>query len=165
MDKKRYDLALDLATQAVKSSPSDFKTWSILVKVYTKLGDFENALLSLNSCPMNSHKEKYSLKRIIPLRGGNKTYICRPQWTLPWMKFPTCKVMKLPTNKETWTHNWAIYLQQTWNLPLPKRTICSRRLSIKLDRKRCWNIVLKCSLWKKNIARTEISLERAPLRV
>lgn len=72
MDKKRYDLALDLATQAVKSSPSDFKTWSILVKVYTKLGDFENALLSLNSCPMNSHKEKYSLKRIIPLRGGNE---------------------------------------------------------------------------------------------
>lgn len=71
MDKKRYDMALHLAKQAVKSSPADFKTWSMLVKVYTKLNDFENALLTLNSCPMNSHKEKYNLRRIVPLRGGN----------------------------------------------------------------------------------------------
>lgn len=69
--KKRYDLALDLAKQAVKSSPSEFNTWAKLVEVYTKLGDFENALLTLNSCPMNSHKEKFSFKRYIPLRGGN----------------------------------------------------------------------------------------------
>ncbi|KAK6201318.1 Chs5p-Arf1p-binding proteins-domain-containing protein [Scheffersomyces amazonensis] len=72
IDKKRYDLALELAKQAVKSSPSDFKTWSTLVKVYTKLGDFENALLTLNSCPMNSHKEKYVLRRVVNLRGGNE---------------------------------------------------------------------------------------------
>lgn len=70
IDKKKYDLALHLAKQAVKSSPSDFKTWSTLVKVYTKLNDFENALLTLNSCPMNSHKEKYVLKRVVPLKGG-----------------------------------------------------------------------------------------------
>lgn len=70
MEKKRFDLALYSAKQAVKSSPSDFKTWSTLVKVYTKLNDFENALLTLNSCPMNSHKEKFMLKRIVPLRGG-----------------------------------------------------------------------------------------------
>ena len=59
IEKKRYDLALHLAKQAVQSSPSDFKTWAALVKVYTKLNDFENALLTLNSCPMNSHKEKF----------------------------------------------------------------------------------------------------------
>lgn len=72
MDKKRYDLALHLSKQAVKSSPSDFKTWASLVKAYTKLNDFENALLTLNSCPMNSHKEKFVLKRCVPLRGGNE---------------------------------------------------------------------------------------------
>lgn len=72
MDKKRYDLALHLSKQAVKSSPSDFKTWASLVRAYTKLNDFENALLTLNSCPMNSHKEKYVLKRCVPLRGGNE---------------------------------------------------------------------------------------------
>lgn len=71
MDKRRYDLALILAKQAVKASPSDFKTWALLVKVYTKLNDFENALLTLNSCPMNSHKEKLTLRRVVPLRGGN----------------------------------------------------------------------------------------------
>lgn len=70
MEKKRFDLALYSAKQAVKSSPSDFKSWSTLVKVYTKLNDFENALMTLNSCPMNSHKEKFMLKRIVPLRGG-----------------------------------------------------------------------------------------------
>lgn len=70
LQKKRVDLALSLAKQAVKSSPSDFKTWAMLVKTYTKLNDFENALLTLNSCPMNSHKEKYVLKRVVPLKGG-----------------------------------------------------------------------------------------------
>lgn len=72
MDKKRYDLALHSAKQAVQSSPSDFKTWALLVQVYTKLNDFENALLTLNSCPMNSHKEKFTLKRIVPLRGNGE---------------------------------------------------------------------------------------------
>lgn len=70
LDKKRTDLALLLAKQAVKLSPLDFKTWAMLVKVYTKIGDFENALLTLNSCPMSSHKEKFLLKRVVPLRGN-----------------------------------------------------------------------------------------------
>lgn len=72
MDKKRYDLALHLARQAVKSSPSDFKVWAVLVKVYTKLNDFENALLTLNSCPMNSHKDVFTLRRVVALRGGGE---------------------------------------------------------------------------------------------
>lgn len=72
VDKGRNDLALELAKQAVKSSPSDFVSWAMLVKVYTNLRDYENALLTLNSCPMNSHKEKFSLKRVVPLRGGGE---------------------------------------------------------------------------------------------
>lgn len=71
IDKKKYEIALHLAKQAVKASPADFKTWSMLVKVYTKLNDFENALLTLNSCPMNSHKEKFVLKRVVPLKNAN----------------------------------------------------------------------------------------------
>ena len=35
--EKKPELALELAKQAVKSSPSDFKTWAILVQIYTKL--------------------------------------------------------------------------------------------------------------------------------
>ncbi|CAN3475309.1 protein Bch1p [Diutina catenulata] len=71
LEKRRLDLAQALARQAVKASPSDFKTWAVLVKVYTRLGDYENALLTLNSCPMNSHKERFTLRRVVPLRGGN----------------------------------------------------------------------------------------------
>lgn len=71
IEKKRYELALELARKAVSSSPSDFKPWALLVKVYTKMNDFENALLTLNSCPMNSHKESFSLKRFVPLKGGH----------------------------------------------------------------------------------------------
>ncbi|RLV89957.1 Protein BCH1 [Spathaspora sp. JA1] len=70
LEKKKPELALELAKQAVKSSPSDFKAWEILVKCYIRLGDFENALLTLNSCPMNSHREKFNLKRIVPLKNG-----------------------------------------------------------------------------------------------
>ncbi|RCK63687.1 Protein BCH1 [Candida viswanathii] len=78
LDKKKPELALELANQAVKSSPSDFKTWAILVKVYTKLGDYENALLTLNSCPMNSHKEKYHLKRVVPIRSNDDLHLPSP---------------------------------------------------------------------------------------
>ncbi|KAJ8144209.1 hypothetical protein OY671_002675 [Metschnikowia pulcherrima] len=71
LEKKRYDLALHTARQAVQSSPSDFKTWAVLVKVYTKMNDFENALLTLNSCPMNSNKETFQLRRVVGLKGGS----------------------------------------------------------------------------------------------
>ncbi|OBA21673.1 chaps-domain-containing protein [Metschnikowia bicuspidata var. bicuspidata NRRL YB-4993] len=71
MDKKRYDLALHLARQAVQASPSEFKTWATLVKVYTKMNDYENALLTLNSCPMNSNKENFHLKRVVGLKGDD----------------------------------------------------------------------------------------------
>lgn len=60
------DLALNSAIRAVNSSPSDFKAWSNLSKVYLELGEIESALLTLNSCPMSSFKEKFHLKRIIP---------------------------------------------------------------------------------------------------
>lgn len=66
--KKRPDMALPLSRHAVKASPLDFKTWACLVKAYTLLGDFENALLLLNSCPMNSHREQFTLKRVVPIQ-------------------------------------------------------------------------------------------------
>lgn len=70
MDKRRYDLALHLAKQAVNLLPLDFKMWAALVKVYTRLGDYENALLTLNLCPMNLHKDVFSLKRVVPIRNA-----------------------------------------------------------------------------------------------
>lgn len=63
-DKQRPDLALPLAVKAVESSPSLFEPWEHLAKVYIALNKFEDALLTLNACPMVTHKDKYILKRI-----------------------------------------------------------------------------------------------------
>ncbi len=64
IEKNRLDLALPLATKAMNSAPWYFKPWSLLVEVYIKTGEYEKALLTLNSCPMVTHKDKYILKRI-----------------------------------------------------------------------------------------------------
>lgn len=64
LEKSRADLALPLAVRAVESSPSMFAPWAHLVKIYIALNKFEDALLTLNACPMVTHKDKYILKRI-----------------------------------------------------------------------------------------------------
>lgn len=69
LDKGRLDLALHLAQSAVKAAPSDFRAWALLVLVYTRLGDYEHALLTLNSCPMNTHRDHFQLRRLVPVRG------------------------------------------------------------------------------------------------
>ncbi|ODQ63322.1 chaps-domain-containing protein [Nadsonia fulvescens var. elongata DSM 6958] len=58
-DKSRYDLALKCATKAVNASPSEFEPWALLVKCYTKLANYEQALLALNSCPMFTYHEPF----------------------------------------------------------------------------------------------------------
>ena len=56
-DKKRLDLALDCAIRAVNAAPSEFSSWEKLVHVYTRQGDYEQALLALNSCPMFTYHD------------------------------------------------------------------------------------------------------------
>lgn len=55
--KEKLDWALDSAIRAVNSAPSEFAPWAKLVQIYTKLGNYEQALLSLNSCPMTTSRE------------------------------------------------------------------------------------------------------------
>jgi hypothetical protein len=64
LNKSRPDLALPLAIKSVESAPSMFAPWAHLVKVYIALNKFDEALLTLNACPMVTHKDKYILKRI-----------------------------------------------------------------------------------------------------
>ncbi|KAG0193469.1 hypothetical protein DFQ28_005073 [Apophysomyces sp. BC1034] len=56
--KKQYDMALKLAKFAVNTTPSEFLTWAKLTEVYIDLGDYRNALLTLNSCPMFTYSER-----------------------------------------------------------------------------------------------------------
>lgn len=66
LEKNKPELALNSAIQAVNSAPSEFNPWANLAKVYLELGNIEQSLLALNSCPMAAYKEKFHLKRIIP---------------------------------------------------------------------------------------------------
>lgn len=50
--KGKLEWALKLARQAVNCAPSEFVTWEKLTDLYIDLGQFESALLTLNSCPM-----------------------------------------------------------------------------------------------------------------
>ncbi|KAJ3108962.1 hypothetical protein HDU97_009695 [Phlyctochytrium planicorne] len=58
VQKKKLDMAAKLAKLAVTYAPSEYTTWAKLTEVYIELGDFESALLSLNSCPMFTYCEK-----------------------------------------------------------------------------------------------------------
>ncbi|KAF8621323.1 hypothetical protein AX15_007861 [Amanita polypyramis BW_CC] len=50
--KGKHDWALKLARQAVNCAPSEFVTWEKLTELYINAGQYESALLTLNSCPM-----------------------------------------------------------------------------------------------------------------
>ncbi|KAI9483466.1 MAG: Chs5p-Arf1p-binding proteins-domain-containing protein [Benjaminiella poitrasii] len=56
--KSEYHMALKLAKFAVNTTPSEFLTWAKLTEVYIDLGDYKNALLTLNSCPMFTYSER-----------------------------------------------------------------------------------------------------------
>ncbi|KAI9244116.1 Chs5p-Arf1p-binding proteins-domain-containing protein [Phascolomyces articulosus] len=56
--KGKYDMALQLAKYAVNTTPSEFLTWAKLTDVYIDIGDYKNALLTLNSCPMFTYSER-----------------------------------------------------------------------------------------------------------
>lgn len=69
--KNRLDLALPLAIKSVELSPSLFEPWENLVLIYISLNKFDDALLTLNACPMVTHKDKYILKRSTPKTPSN----------------------------------------------------------------------------------------------
>lgn len=50
--KGKFEWAVKLARQAVNCAPSEFVTWEKLTDLYIDLGQYDSALLTLNSCPM-----------------------------------------------------------------------------------------------------------------
>lgn len=56
--KGRIDWAVQLAKQAVNCAPSEFSTWAKLTELYTEMGNYDAALLTLNSCPMFTYNDR-----------------------------------------------------------------------------------------------------------
>ena len=60
--------ALPLAERAVIAAPSEFGTWSKLAEIYVGLEQWDNALLTLNSCPMFTYQDKDAPRMPEPTR-------------------------------------------------------------------------------------------------
>ncbi|BEI94019.1 uncharacterized protein CcaverHIS019_0604780 [Cutaneotrichosporon cavernicola] len=58
LSKGKADWARQVAQQAVNSAPSEFMTWAKLAEAHITLGEFDKALLALNSCPMFTFNER-----------------------------------------------------------------------------------------------------------
>lgn len=54
LHKKKLDLALDCALRSVAAAPAEFYSWEILTKVYIAREQYDQALLTINSCPLIS---------------------------------------------------------------------------------------------------------------
>ncbi|KAK0229471.1 Chs5p-Arf1p-binding proteins-domain-containing protein [Armillaria nabsnona] len=66
--KGKFEWALKLARQAVNCAPSEFVTWEKLTELYLDLGQFESALLTLNSCPMFTFNGRDAHRNLTPSR-------------------------------------------------------------------------------------------------
>ena len=66
--KGKHDWAVKLARQAVNCVPSEFVTWEKLTECWIDLGEFESALLTLNSCPMFTFNGRDVHRNLTPAR-------------------------------------------------------------------------------------------------
>ena len=55
-----------MAREAVNRAPSEFVTWEKLTELYIDVGDYENALLTLNSCPMFTFNGRDAHRNLTP---------------------------------------------------------------------------------------------------
>jgi len=58
LSKGKPEWAQKVAQQAVNCAPSEFVTWAKLTETYIELDQFDNALLTLNSCPMFTFNDR-----------------------------------------------------------------------------------------------------------
>ncbi|KAK3307421.1 Chs5p-Arf1p-binding proteins-domain-containing protein [Chaetomium strumarium] len=56
--EERLRMALGSADRSTIAAPSEFGTWARLAEVYVAMEDWENALTTLNSCPMFTYQDK-----------------------------------------------------------------------------------------------------------
>lgn len=56
--QERLKMALGCADRSTVAAPSEFGTWARLAEVYVAMEDWENALTTLNSCPMFTYQDK-----------------------------------------------------------------------------------------------------------
>ena len=56
--EERLRMAQGCADRSTIAAPSEFGTWARLAQIYVSMEDWENALTTLNSCPMFTYQDK-----------------------------------------------------------------------------------------------------------
>lgn len=58
LKQERLRMALGCADRSTVAAPSEFGTWARLAEVYVAMEDWDNALTTLNSCPMFTYQDQ-----------------------------------------------------------------------------------------------------------
>ncbi|KAH8984911.1 Chs5p-Arf1p-binding proteins-domain-containing protein [Lactarius akahatsu] len=112
--KGRHEWALKLARQAVNCAPSEFVTWEKLTDIYIDLGEYESALLTLNSCPMftfngrDSHRNLTALRLHLPTKAAVAEILPDREKTEDDEADPALQRLPAPGLRGTWARAYAL---------------------------------------------------------
>ncbi|KDR68343.1 hypothetical protein GALMADRAFT_256970 [Galerina marginata CBS 339.88] len=112
--KGKHDWALKLARQAVNCAPSEFVTWEKLADIYIDLGQFDSALLTLNSCPMftfngrDSHRALPAMKVHLPFHRPIGEILPERHKTDDDEAEPALQRLPAPGLRGTWARAYAL---------------------------------------------------------
>ncbi|KAF8067804.1 Chs5p-Arf1p-binding proteins-domain-containing protein [Lyophyllum atratum] len=112
--KGKFEWALKLARQAVNCAPSEFVTWEKLTELYMDLGQFESALLTLNSCPMftfngrDAHRALTAAKVNLPFSRSIGEILPDRQRTEDDEADPALQRLPSPGLRGTWARAYSL---------------------------------------------------------
>ncbi|KAH9959408.1 chaps-domain-containing protein [Russula dissimulans] len=112
--KGKNEWALKLARQAVNCAPSEFVTWEKLTEIYIDLGEYESALLTLNSCPMftfngrDAHRSLTALRLHLPVKMAVAEILPEREKTNDDEADPALQRLPAPGLRGTWARAYSL---------------------------------------------------------
>ncbi|KZP17499.1 chaps-domain-containing protein [Athelia psychrophila] len=112
--KGKLEWAVKLARQAVNCAPSEFVTWEKLTDLYVELGQFDSALLTLNSCPMftfngrDAHRTLPTARLHLPFHRGIGEILPEKTKTTDDEADPALQRLPAPGLRGTWARAYAL---------------------------------------------------------
>ncbi|KIM42087.1 hypothetical protein M413DRAFT_444556 [Hebeloma cylindrosporum] len=112
--KGKHEWAVKLARQAVNCAPSEFVTWEKLADLYIDLGQYDSALLTLNSCPMftfngrDAHRALPATKVHLPFHRSIGEILPERHKTEDDEAEPALQRLPAPGLRGTWARAYAL---------------------------------------------------------
>ncbi|TFY70755.1 hypothetical protein EVG20_g2256 [Dentipellis fragilis] len=112
--KGRTEWALKLARQAVNCAPSEFVTWEKLTDLYIDQGQYEAALLTLNSCPMftfngrDAHRNLTAARIHLPVKSSIWEVLPEREKTEDDEADPALQRLPAPGLRGTWARAYSL---------------------------------------------------------